>query len=116
MEVKTSDGMNKRNEYQNPFLYVICVPIIILMVWGYYNVISLDIEARKDWEKLKEKSEVHRVLIGTYRDCRTALFGKTVEECMLLVKEYGELVGYTKELEIVMKDLKITSMKIKQRT
>lgn len=116
----SADTRSKSNEPSTKDNYVIIITLVfaiavaILMFFTFFNTIDNVNKSRTAWKVLEKRSDPHRVLVNTYKGCKDRfLFAGSVEECLILVKEYGEMKGYKEELPVIIEDISKVAESIK---
>jgi len=83
--------MNENSIYR-PLIVIIVVAALFALVFvaTLNHFISKN---RNYWNEIETRSQTHKTLTTAYLDCRGKFFRDTREACILLAKDYADLVG-----------------------
>jgi hypothetical protein len=106
---------NKNNENTKLFKYVFlaaCFFTFLLIYFVLWPERMFAEEVKNKWNDLKSKSEAHKVIVTSYRDCRKVTFGGSPSECQMTALNYGKARGF-KNSQLIFNEIVSLSDEIK---
>lgn len=101
---------NSINPIKSPQLLLFIAFIFgLVLIQGLQIVSSTfsSLKAEEVWIKLKDKSEAHRLVVTSYRECRTNSFigGSSQAECLSSAIQLAEIGDPSGDYKLVLKDI-----------
>jgi hypothetical protein len=123
-KTETKNIPSRTSEYLK-ILFMGSIVVLLLsgIIWTFWligkkvwDTASYQNMSEESWNTLALTSPEHGILVKTYRDCRTQVFGKTVAECLLVANDYGKLSGIEDQhLTRIILDIKSTCTLIAEK-